>query len=358
MIKVPTLFGWMVLIRGEALLTEWRTAPGTLLSGQDAKADVLQMMYTMDPRVVHDGLHLRLARHQLAKATPDLVHLLNEEVVAALKDYIATLPTDSDGWSEFAPHNTVSKIVARASNRMLIGLLLCCNADFIQLSTNYMFEVLRTSTLLRMLPLGARRLVNWFSPMMDPYVAQASKYIVPVIRERREKMAFLNDQYVKPFDLLMWLVDEAEAQGRHTDERILVIYILMFNFIAIHTTSITMSNLISDIAERQECQAILREEARMVTGEFGWGKDALDKLVKLDSFVKESMRLRPIASIMLERFVKQDYTFSNGTTLPEGTLWTLPTRTASTLTQTSLNPGAFAISTKKQAGLPLRLPQA
>ncbi len=40
----------------------------------------------------------------------------------------------------------------------------------------------------------------------------------------------------------------------------------------------------------------LREEAVQVIGECGWTKDALDLLEKLDSFVRETQRLSPLAS--------------------------------------------------------------
>jgi len=41
---------------------------------------------------------------------------------------------------------------------------------------------------------------------------------------------------------------------------------------------------------------ILREEASQVIGECGWTKDALDRLSKLDSFIRETQRLSPLAS--------------------------------------------------------------
>jgi hypothetical protein len=83
---------------------------------------------------------------------------------------------------------------------------------------------------------------------------------------------------------------------------------------------------------------ILREEASQVIGECGWTKDALDRLSKLDSFIRETQRLSPLASrkcsfiptaisvlipdapVSTQRLALQDFTFSNGVRIPKGTI--------------------------------------
>jgi hypothetical protein len=41
---------------------------------------------------------------------------------------------------------------------------------------------------------------------------------------------------------------------------------------------------------------ILREEAAQVIGECGWTKGGIDRLEKLDSFIRETQRISPLAS--------------------------------------------------------------
>lgn len=81
----------------------------------------------------------------------------------------------------------------------------------------------------------------------------------------------------------------------------------------------------------------LRVEISSVVAEYGWSKDAIRHMVKLDSFVKETQRLSPIGSgtskhffsssiiftvhipDALQRKAVQDFTFSDGLFIPAGT---------------------------------------
>ena len=83
---------------------------------------------------------------------------------------------------------------------------------------------------------------------------------------------------------------------------------------------------------------VLREEAAQVIEECGWTKDALDRLEKLDSFIRETQRISPLASgedsvkpngysvltsialVSTQRVAVEDFTFSNGVRIPKGTI--------------------------------------
>lgn len=51
-----------------------------------------------------------------------------------------------------------------------------------------------------------------------------------------------------------------------------------------------------DLASNPEYLKPLREEVETVTKREGWTKAALDKMHKVDSFVKESQRLHPVGT--------------------------------------------------------------
>ncbi len=51
-----------------------------------------------------------------------------------------------------------------------------------------------------------------------------------------------------------------------------------------------------------------------------WSIAALSRCVKLDSFFKESMRLDTLGALWLPRMTLDEYTFSDGTTLPAKTV--------------------------------------
>jgi hypothetical protein len=89
----------------------------------------------------------------------------------------------------------------------------------------------------------------------------------------------------------------------------------------------------------------LQEEVTEVTRKFGWSKDGVARMIKLDSFMRESQRLNSLNSgtyfpavrstmfelnfvvlVILQRVVMkpEGITFSNGVTLPQGTTLAVP----------------------------------
>ena len=57
-----------------------------------------------------------------------------------------------------------------------------------------------------------------------------------------------------------------------------------------------------------------------VISEDGWSKAAMGKLRLLDSFLKESQRMSSSGAASIRRYALKDFTFSNGTVIPAGTL--------------------------------------
>ncbi len=55
-----------------------------------------------------------------------------------------------------------------------------------------------------------------------------------------------------------------------------------------------VTHALFDLASNPEYLKPLREEVEEVTNREGWTKTALDQMCKVDSFLKESQRLRPV----------------------------------------------------------------
>lgn len=113
---------------------------------------------------------------------------------------------------------------------------------------------------------------------------------------------------------------------------------LVVNFAAIHTTSLTFSNSLANIAAYKDPLTgrsywdLLREEIDAVDQESEegpgiWNKRKLNKLVGLDSVIRETLRRNLSAVVGLVRKVmpKEGYTYSNGLHLNHGDLVGVPT---------------------------------
>ncbi|KAJ2913479.1 hypothetical protein MD484_g6916, partial [Candolleomyces efflorescens] len=156
-----------------------------------------------------------------------------------------------------------------------------------------------------------------------PTLASSSRWFIVVSGERMIEDMRKAPSDVLSFrevviddDLISWLVEGAPLEHRNVED--ITAKVMLINFAAIHTTAITTTNVLFNLAARQEYIAPLRSEIEKVTRAHGWTKDAMGRLQKLDSFMKESSRLSGIVGLSMSRKAKKDFTFSNGLTIPAG----------------------------------------
>ncbi|KAF1953041.1 cytochrome P450 [Byssothecium circinans] len=89
---------------------------------------------------------------------------------------------------------------------------------------------------------------------------------------------------------------------------------------AIHTTTFALTHLLYDTAAHPKYIPILRDEIKTALAQKGgeYNKDCISKMVKLDSFMKESQRLHPPGFANFQRLVLKTFTLSDGTVIPKG----------------------------------------
>ncbi|KAJ7751120.1 cytochrome P450 [Mycena metata] len=124
----------------------------------------------------------------------------------------------------------------------------------------------------------------------------------------------------KSNDLISWFLEIAEGEERTAPA--LVLRILMTNFAAIHTSSMAFTYALFELAAHPEHLLPMREEVEGVVKKQGWSKAALNSMVKVDSFLRESQRLNPGATVEMTRKVvaKEGFRFTDGIILLHGAL--------------------------------------
>jgi hypothetical protein len=154
--------------------------------------------------------------------------------------------------------------------------------------------------------------------------------------------------------MLMWLMNEAKGVERSLEA--LARRLLFINVASIHITSLVrrcisqLSRLdhnlrVMQVLTQVLCRLVsspeyiepLRQEVEDVIAEEGWTKAGMDKMRKLDSFLRETQRIddlfsglfdslnsSPVTDSVLQvvmcRLALRPFTFSNGVTIPAGTL--------------------------------------
>lgn len=172
------------------------------------------------------------------------------------------------------------------------------------------------------------------TPIAAPFVLWAvgkeikicKKFAVPIIVRRIEEFQSGNKREPQN-DALDWIIEQALKVGdpKEVDPDRLCRRIMRLNLAAIHTTSITSSNALLDLygsPKADEFVAGLREECeRVLAAHDGkWTKAAVNELKRVDSAIKESMRMTSLNMIGVARIIKnkEGITLSNGISIPAG----------------------------------------
>jgi cytochrome P450 len=146
---------------------------------------------------------------------------------------------------------------------------------------------------------------------------------LPLVKERlalmQKKAEDPNFDWQPPNDYVTWHIEQAQAEnnGRELQPEMLSRRLMPINFGAIHTTVLTITNCIFDLAASQPVQPsvistapvhpfeAIREEAQAVYHESGhmWCKQKLSHLIRADSALRESMRFSNFLTRGLQRKV-------------------------------------------------------
>ncbi|KAJ6472648.1 cytochrome P450 [Mycena vulgaris] len=317
--KVPFANRWLVVLNGPTLIEDFRKAPLDTLSFDEGTNAVLFLEHTLGHEQHHDPYQVAVVRTPLTRNIGVCFPALRDEVVAAFEDLV---PTTADEWTTVPAMQTVLPIISRVTNRVFIGLK-CREPEYIKITTQFAVNVTKDAMWLHAVPSPLRPIAVRLFGHLETATRSAMKLVGPMIQHRLE----MDDKYGpvwpnedRPNDLISWLLDEARGHPSRRTVRNLTRTLLNVNFGAIHTTTQGFLHALYNLAARLEYVEPLREEIKAVIKAEGWSKAAILKMVLLDSFLKESARFVPGGAVMCTREALKPFTFSDGTTLPAGTL--------------------------------------
>lgn len=97
--------------------------PDNVLDQNEVNRDFLQADYTMlHPKVIRDTVHADVIRYELTKKLSDFIGDVVEEIDLAFRD---DWGVDCKDWKEVCVYDTMSDVITRLSNRVLVGVPLC-----------------------------------------------------------------------------------------------------------------------------------------------------------------------------------------------------------------------------------------
>jgi cytochrome P450 len=298
--------------------------PDNVLNQNEVNRQFLHADRTMlHPNIIRDMVHGRVIRREMTKDLDAYCHEIIEEIEHSLT---RNWGTGSD-WKEVRVYDTMLDVIARISNRVLVGLPLCRDEEYLRSASTFARNVVLTAGLLNLLPSVLRPLLSPAIMAFDMYhYRKIVKHLFPIIKERmvdfQPGMDYRKPDYSKHNDYIQWSLLDAfsnEDPAERTPEMITK-RLAVLSFAAIQSSVITITNIVFDIASSPhatDLQAALREEVSTVTAERGdqsWTRAGLALMPKIDSALRESMRLWGFIS----RGVMKKVIAPKGVTLPDG----------------------------------------
>jgi len=227
---------------------------------------------------------------QLLTTTGRMNQFVREEIDTCVPKYLPAC----DDWSEVYIYKALVDIIAQVSGRVFVGPELCEDPEYLECATNYTLDMIDSVTAIKKL----RPLFRPFTAPRCPEIRRlrqrekaAADMLQPMVRQRQE--AAKDPNWVKPDDMTQWMMDRGASDNISAQE--LATCQLGLIFAAIHTTSLTATNILYTLASTPEYIDPLREEIRTVIAEHDGNitTKALQQMEKLDSYMKEVKRVYP-----------------------------------------------------------------
>lgn len=314
--RITMLDTWVVILCGAKLNEELRKLPDDQMSFIHAIEELVQTKYTIAPNVIDMPIHIAVIKGPLTRNIASLLPDVVDEIRVATED---SIPIHGDEWTSVPALETMMQIVCRASNRAFVGLPMCRNSEFLKTVLEFPRNVGLARFTLGLVPSIFKPLVGPWLPWPRRSLRKFSALMKPVVEERlRLLQDHDNDWSEKPNDYLTWLIEESRSIGQPLD--LIVNAMLTSNFVAVHTSSTSITHALYHLAANPGYIHPLREEVESIVRTDGWTKPAVSRMMKLDSFLRESQRMNGISGVGVIRKAMKDVILSDGTVIPAGTL--------------------------------------
>jgi len=313
---------WVVVPSGPELIEDVRKATDDVLSIREPLRDFLQTDYTLEYVDLRNTYHRDVIRSKLTRNIAPIFDQVHDELLGAMGDFI---PTVGEEWAKVSVLPFMQRLSCRISSRVFVGAPLCRNTDYHKLVSDTSVNLMKSAHMIAMVPRPLKAIVAQIVSKIPFYTRQTMEFLRPLVEERFAKMEKLGEKWDDaPHDVLMWLMNEAKEEERSLEG--LTKRMLLVNFASLHSTCLTLTQVFYRLVDNPDYVGPLRREVEAVVAEEGWTKAGIDKMHKIDSFIRETQRLDVQGILGVFRLALRPFTFSNGMTIPAGTLVALPQR--------------------------------
>ncbi|EME79716.1 uncharacterized protein MYCFIDRAFT_204915 [Pseudocercospora fijiensis CIRAD86] len=265
------------------------------------------------------GLFEEAVMTGLTRSLPKFTKALSKEMSSCLDDTWNPILSDNE-WHEIDIRKDILKWVARLSTRIFLPSHFAEDPEWLRVSVEFTTDAFMASTICRFMP----RIIQWPMERFFPLCRKvrrdyrtAASILQPVLDERHKEISTAQQEGRKPNlpdDAIEWFRNASHGTKKYHEVDIQ----LSLSVAAIHTTSDLLLQALLNLGTHPELLNPLREEAISVLKKHGWQKTALHDLHLLDSFLKETQRLKPINMVTMHRTATSPVHLSNGLKISQG----------------------------------------
>ncbi|KAH8834287.1 cytochrome P450, partial [Flagelloscypha sp. PMI_526] len=309
--KIPTLTGWMVVLTTEDHVEDIRRAREQL-SFAAGISELLHTKYTISPLASKAGAGVEIARAPLTRDINTAFPEIHDELITTFNQYAPS--ADSREWQPITLVNFCLNLSARGSHRMLIGLPICRDPEYLEINISFAASVFSMAAAMTAVPGFLRPYAaQWMN--VKSQIQKMKKIIGDKFLDRlaKKRDGSLEEDMTK--DLPTWLVMYARDDTELQLDALMVRYMLL-NLASIHSLATVMANAILDLTAHPEYLPALREEVEDILWKRWLDENQYYQTCKDGQFshgIDEDVWI-PYPSVMT------DFTFSDGTIVPRGNI--------------------------------------
>ncbi|KAG8162698.1 hypothetical protein KVR01_007176 [Diaporthe batatas] len=252
---------------------------------------------------------------------------LNPRLSAQVENTINSEIPPCKEWTPLTIFPILLRVVAIVSGDIFVGPDYCRHEVYLASAIDFTNDITAGAAQIKRWPKFMRGLVVKLK--LAPAVNRGQghrrrmrEFLEPMVAKRRQLM---REGHPVPDDLLQWMVEKTGEHGI-TDVGHLTDMQLLLTLAAIHTTTLSATAMLYDLAMRPEVVHDIREEIASVLEETNgvMTSQALFNMKLLDSFMRESQRFSPPFVDSFRRYVYKPITLKDGTHIPAGTFIETP----------------------------------
>ncbi|KAI1330696.1 cytochrome P450 [Xylariaceae sp. FL0255] len=297
-------------------LAELSMLPESKLSSTTALVDSVMGQYSGVDLLLQDHLSSDICRGPLRKKLPLFVPIMAKELEISMSEKLGQAGT--------APvvcvaYDLLYSFIERVSSLVFVGRAHYDDEIWKNALTTLPGNVEITKLILLPIPSFLRSVIAPLIPHRNRIFRDRTA-VRQVLFPNDPKQVITTDNDPSVLNLLI-------ESGKDTDPASITARLLILNAAALHTSSMALTHAIFDLCARPEYVEPLRSEAREALMHSGgnWQLSTLQRLRRLDSFLKESQRMNHSTFLGFDRKVMSRIELSDGkTTLPTGAKIAVP----------------------------------